>query len=69
MYKLLNIVRNSEFMDSNVLQCDTLVAVLLLVEVAQLWPVDQNAQQEKCDIFLHYTSEAVFCSNMDAKVI
>ena len=56
-------------MDSNVLQCDTLVAVLLLVEVAQLWPVDQNAQQEKCDIFLHYTSEAVFCSNMDAKVI
>ena len=34
MYKLLNIIRKSEFMDSNLLQYDTLVAVLLLVAVA-----------------------------------
>ena len=34
MYKLLNIIRKSEFMDSNLLQCDTLVAVLLLVAIA-----------------------------------
>ena len=27
MYKLLNIIRKSEFMDSNLLQCDTVVAV------------------------------------------
>ena len=30
MYKLLNIIRKSEFMNSNLLQCDSLVAVLLL---------------------------------------
>ena len=34
MYKLLNIIRKSEFMDSNLLQCNTLVAVSLLVVVA-----------------------------------
>ena len=30
MYKLLNIFRKIEFMNSNLLQCNTLVAVLLL---------------------------------------
>ena len=36
MYKLLlNISRKCELMDTNLLQCDTLVAVLLLVAVAQ----------------------------------
>ena len=34
MYKLLNIIRKSEFMDSSLLKCDTPVAVLLLVAVA-----------------------------------
>ena len=27
LYKLLNIIRKSEFIDSNLLQCDSLVAV------------------------------------------
>ena len=30
MCKLLNIVKKSDFMNSNLLQCDSLVAVLLL---------------------------------------
>ena len=30
MYKLLNIIRKSDIMNSNLLQCDTLAAVLLL---------------------------------------
>ena len=30
MYKLLNIIRKIEFMNSKLLQCSTLVAVLLL---------------------------------------
>ena len=34
MYKLSNIISKGEFMDPNLLQCDTLVAVLLLVTVA-----------------------------------
>ena len=32
MCKLLNMIRKSEFMNINLLQCDTLVAVLLLAE-------------------------------------
>ena len=34
MYKVLNIIRKSEFMDGDLLQCDTPVALLLLVAVA-----------------------------------
>ena len=34
MYELLNIIRKSEFMDSNLLQCISLVSVLLLLAVA-----------------------------------
>ena len=36
MHKLLNVIRKGEFMDSNLSQCSSLVAVLLLVaEVLQ----------------------------------
>ena len=66
MYKVLNIIRKSEFMDSKLLQCDTPVAVLLLGPSLACRP--------KCTIrkilrLSQYTSEAVFCSNMDSKVI
>ena len=43
MYKLLNIIRKSEFMDSNLLQCNTVVAVAKRA-IALHWPVDQNAK-------------------------
>ena len=39
--KILNIIGKSEFMDSNLLQCDTLVTILLLVAVA-LWAIDPH---------------------------
>ena len=57
MYKLLYIIRKSEFMDNNLLQCDTPVAVLLLVASSiagyrpSIGPVDQNAQLEKYYVY------------------
>ena len=74
MYKVLNIIRKSEFMDSNLLQCDTPVAVLLLVAVALRAIGLSLARRPKCTIrkilrLSQYPSEAVFCSNMDSKVI
>ena len=41
MYKLLNIIKKSEFMDINILQCNTAVAERA---IALHWPIDQNAQ-------------------------
>ena len=40
-------------MDSNLVQCDTPVAVLLLVasSIAGYWPVNQNAQLEKYYVY------------------
>ena len=68
MYKLLNMIWKSEFMGSNLLQCDTLLAVAY-------WAIGSSlARRPKCAItkirhLLHYTSETVFCSIMDCKVI
>ena len=37
-------------MDSNLLQCNTVVAVALWA-IALHWPVDQNVQKEKYDVY------------------
>ena len=71
MYKLLYIIRKNEFMDSNLLQCDTPEAVLLLVagSIAGYWPRRPKCTIRKIPCLLQYISVAVFCSNMDSKVI
>ena len=69
MYKLLNIIRKSELMDSNLLQCDTLVAVLVPVIAGYRPSIGLLATIRKIRRLSHHTFEAVFCSNMDSEVI
>ena len=58
-------------MDNNLLRCDTLVALLLLAAVAiagyrpPIGPLIKMHHQ-KNTFFALFTSEAVFCFNMDS---
>ena len=56
-------------MDSNLLQCDTLVAVLLLVIAGYRPSIGLLATIRKTRRLSHQTLEAVFCSNVDSEVI
>ena len=56
-------------MDSNLLQCDTLVAVLLLVIAGYRPFIGLLATIRKIRCLLHHTFEAVFSSNMNSEVI
>ena len=56
-------------MDSNLLQCDTLVAVLLLVIAGYRPSIRLLAMIRKIRCLLHHTFEAVFCCNMDSEIV
>ena len=71
MYKLLNMIRKSEFVDSNFLQCNILVALLLVASVLSIagysppiGPLTKMHRKNNTTFFALYF-EAVFCSNMD----
>ena len=71
MYKLLNIIRKSEFMDSNLLQCDTLVAALLLVIAGYRPSIGLLAKMhnKKHTTFIAPYVWGSFCSIVDSEVI
>ena len=56
-------------MDSNLLQCDTLVTVLLLVIAGYRPSISLLATIRKMKRLSHHTFKAVFCCNMDSEVI